>query len=85
MQVAKGSVPLSALHVLVRGHGSQTMTISDMQQSGNFTVLLCSLPITTIVNPAGAVQASSNKRELIDVGSYVQFSAHPEEVGHINH
>ena len=41
------------MEVLV--HGCGTLTIRQMQQNSKFTLLLVSLPVTTLVFPAGAV------------------------------
>ena len=72
------SVPLSSLKVVVRGNGFQS--VERLQQDVGFTILLASLPLSTLVYHAGAV-IGSLEGELINVGSYVQFSAGPGEVG----
>ena len=59
--------------------GGQVMTVQQLRASEEFTFLL-PLPVTTSIYPAGVVVGCSNKRELINVGNYVQFSATPSEV-----
>ena len=78
IQVSQRSIHLNNMDVLVQGCG--TLTIRQMQQNSKFTLLLVSLPVTTLVFPAGAVIGYSD-RELINVGSYVQFSTGFDEVG----
>ena len=51
-----------------------------MKDSDEFTVLLASLPRTTVIYPGGAVVGYSEHWELINVGNYVQFSASLGEV-----
>ena len=52
-----------------------------MKNHCGYTVLLNGLLNTTLILPASAVIGYSEKRELINVGSYVQFSAGDGEVG----
>ena len=51
-----------------------------MKDSDEFTVLLASLPRTTVIYPGGAVVGYSEHWELTNVGNYVQFSASLGEV-----
>lgn len=54
------------------------MTIQQIKSNEQFT-LLSVLPATALVYQAGAVIGSVN-RKLINVGSFVKFSASPGEV-----
>jgi len=78
MQVAERCVQLNDLEVLVPASGRQTL--QQMKDSNEFTVLLISLPRTTVIYPGGAVVGYSEHWELINVGNYVQFSASLGEV-----
>lgn len=64
------------LDVLVRGHDQ--MTVQQIKANEQFTILSV-LPATALVHQAGAVIGSVNQ-ELVNVGSFVQFSASPGEV-----
>ena len=44
------------------------------------TLLLGGLPATTPIRPAGGVISRSQNRELINIGSCIQFSTAPGEV-----
>ena len=59
------------------------MRLEQMKSNDGYTVLLSGLPVTTPIFPAGAVIGHSESQELINVGSYVQFSAAPGEVNKI--
>ena len=59
------------------------MRLEQMKSDDGYTVLLSGLPVTTPIFPAGAVIGHSESQELINVGSYVQFSAAPGEVNKI--
>ena len=60
-------------------HGGK-LRLEQLKSDDGYTVLLSGLPDTTSILPAGAVIGNSENRELINVGSYIQFSASPEEV-----
>lgn len=73
---AERSIQFNNLEVLVQGYDQ--MTVRQIKANEQFTVLAV-LPITTLVRQGGAVIGSVD-RELINVGSFVQFSASPGEV-----
>ncbi len=73
MQVATKLVSLNDLKGQAVGVG--TVKIHQMRGDSAITVLLASLPAETVVYPAGAVTGGSDEHELINVQSYVQFSA----------
>ena len=76
-QVALTAIPLKSLCIAVRGVGS--LSVHQMQQNTTYTLLLMSLPTSSLVYPASSVIASLS-RELVNVGNSVQFSTGPNEV-----
>ena len=76
-QVALTAIPLKSLCIAVRGVGS--LSVHQMQQNTTYTLLLMSLPTSSLVYPASSVIASL-RRELVNVGNSVQFSTGPDEV-----
>ena len=76
-QVALTAIPLKSLCIAVRGVGS--LSVHQMQQNTTYTLLLMSLPTSSLVYPASSVIASLS-RELVNVGNSVQFSTGPDEV-----
>ena len=77
IQVALTAIPLKSLCIAVRGVGS--LSVHQMQQNTTYTLLLMSLPTSSLVYPASSVIASLS-RELVNVGNSVQFSTGPDEV-----
>ena len=76
-QVSQKAILLSNLDIAIRGVGNRT--VQQMQQDTTYTLLLTSLPTSTLVYPATSVVGSSGQ-ELITVGDSVQFSPGPSEV-----
>ena len=77
MQVEETTTLLSNLSVTVRGMGS--LTLNEIRQHPTFTLLLMSLSADTPAHSASCVIGSKN-RELVNVGSSVEFSTGPGEV-----
>ena len=73
------TIQLRDLFVSVRGIGK--LTVHQMQQDNNYTLLLMSLPTSTCISQAKSVIGSlSLNHELVNVGDSVQFTAGQNEV-----
>ena len=73
------TIQLRDLSVSVRGIGK--LTVHQMQQDNNYTLLLMSLPTSTRISQAKSVIGSlSLNHELVNVGDSVQFTAGQNEV-----
>lgn len=77
-QVAKDTTPFGILQVSVRGRG--TVTLRQLMDEPQITLLLSSLSMDATVFSAGAVMGSSKRQRLIHVGNSVEFSCVPGEV-----
>ena len=55
-------------------------TIDDLKRRSTFTLLTGPIQGNAQVYSAGAVIGSGRRRQLINTGSYVKFSATPGEV-----
>lgn len=69
--MAQRAVQLQDLVISVRGVGK--LTVHQMKQDKDYTLLLMSLPISTPIFQAESVIGSLN-HELVKVGDSVQFS-----------
>lgn len=72
-------IQLNNLCVAVRGVGK--LNVREMQQDSTYTLLLLSIPTSTLIYPASSVFGSL-RGELVTVGNSVQFSTGPNEVRH---
>ena len=77
MQVEETTTLLGNLSVRVKGMGS--LTVNEIRQHPTFTLLLMSISTDTPALSASCVIGSKN-RELVNVGSSVEFSTGPGEV-----
>ena len=68
---------LKDLCITVRGVGN--MSLHQIRQDNNYTLLLMSLPLSTRIFQADSVIGSEN-HELINVGDSVQFTTDQDEV-----
>ena len=76
-QVEETATLLGNLSVRVKGMGN--LTINEMKQHPTFTLLLMSLSADTPLHSASSVMGFKN-RELVNVGSSVEFCTGPGEV-----
>ena len=60
--------------------GKGVVTVQELLDSQDVTLLLTSLPSTTLVHSAAAVIGLSNSSQLINVGNSVEFCVVPDEV-----
>lgn len=74
------SKAISLSKLKLQAEAADTLTIGQMLGDSTYTILLQSSDTDTMVYPSGAVIGCSDDHELINVGSYVQYSAGPGEV-----
>ena len=75
--MTKAALQLESLCVDVRGVGG--LSVQQIKQDSTYTLLMASLCLKSFVYPATSLIGSKN-RELISVGSNVQFTTGPNEV-----
>ena len=56
------------------------MKLHEMRQYSQYTLLFMTLPPDTHIIPAKAVIGNSEMRELINIGSSIEFASSPNEV-----